>query len=88
MTRLYHRAAREVIANFRYRLVGIADLAFGLRFWAFRLLVREHLFRRPKAKSLRPNQQSEIGNVVVLSSCGNALPDTEAVKDVQLCSVP
>ena len=28
------------------------------------------------------NQQSEIGNVVVLSPCGNALPDTEAVKDV------
>jgi hypothetical protein len=34
------------------------------------------------------NRQSEIGNVVVLFPCGNALPDTEAVKDVQLCSVP
>jgi|GEM_PF-5374484 len=33
-------------------------------------------------------RQTHIGHFVVLFPGGNALPDTEAVKDLQLCSVP
>jgi hypothetical protein len=82
MTRLYHRAGLLVIANFQCPICVCLVVTCPTE----RLVLRNLNFGTPLGTSRQDRRISDI--LVVLFSRGNALPDTEAVKDVQLCSVP